>query len=292
MRDVTVQRPEVYLLLCCFKSVWILGNKELKLPPGQCWLPPALQLRRIKGSRESVPGDAAYRDFQKSCCCPRSSFNPVRAQLWAHLALPNRAENASFPSETLRQGAQVKWRDRSVQCCSGTWARILPWASTDMYRPHRHSSAIHILKPGTRKRLMLQEPLSPLAMWWHCSVYVSPPYLPVPKAPSFVSIPAFRSASWGNVAAHSWICSLIQLCHPPQKTNAPFGWISHRDLCWIKAITWLLASQRSRTPLTPHVWPLTAYFRHTSISASSPATDHNGGLKQTVQRLGRRKGLL
>lgn len=33
------------------------------------------------------------------------------------------------------------------------------------------------------------------------------------------------------------------------------------------------------------------YFRHTSISANSPATEHNGGLKQTVQRAGRSKGL-
>ena len=33
------------------------------------------------------------------------------------------------------------------------------------------------------------------------------------------------------------------------------------------------------------------YFRHTSISANSPAAEHNGGLKQTVQRAGRRKGL-
>lgn len=40
-------------------------------------------------------------------------------------------------------------------------------------------------------------------------------------------------------------------------------------------------------------WSFTVwwYFRHTSISASSPATEHNGGLEQTVQRVGRRKGL-
>lgn len=37
----------------------ILGNEELKLPLGQCWPPPAQQPRRTKGSRESVPGDAA-----------------------------------------------------------------------------------------------------------------------------------------------------------------------------------------------------------------------------------------
>jgi len=33
------------------------------------------------------------------------------------------------------------------------------------------------------------------------------------------------------------------------------------------------------------------HFRHTSTSAHSPATQHDGGLKQTVQRGGRRKGL-
>lgn len=82
--------------------------------------------RRIKGSRESVPGDAAYSSFQKSCCCPSPSFNPHRAQLWAHLVLPNRAENVSFPNETLQQGAQAKWRNRSVQRCCNTWARIYP----------------------------------------------------------------------------------------------------------------------------------------------------------------------
>lgn len=103
----------------------ILGNEELKLPLGQCWPPPAQQPRRTKGSRESVPGDEAYRSFQ-SCCCPRPPFNPLRAQLWAHLALSNRAENVSFPNETLQQGAQAKWRDRSIQCCCNTWAWIYP----------------------------------------------------------------------------------------------------------------------------------------------------------------------
>lgn len=108
-------------------------------------------------------------------------------------------------------------------------------------------------KTATRKRLMLQEPLSPLAMWWHCSVYVSPSSPPAPKPPSLVSIQEFRSASRGNVAA---AVRVVPSPNPPQKTNAPFGCISHRDLCWIKAVTRLLASQRSRTPLTPQAWPL------------------------------------
>lgn len=107
---------------------------------------------------------------------------------------------------------------------------------------------------------MHQKPHSPLTLWWHCSVCVSPCPLPAPTTPSFVSIRAFRTAWWSNTVARSWICSLIQLCHPPQHTNAPFGSISHRDFCWIKAITWPPASHRSsakmatksRTPLTLH----------------------------------------
>lgn len=128
------------------------------------------------------------------------------------------------------------------------------WASTDSYRPHRHSSAIHILKPGIRKRLMLPELPSTLTLWWHGSVYINPSSLPAPKASSFGSTSAFVSAPQGNTVAQVDLFPHLTL--PPTTTNVPFDCMSRRDLCWIKATTWLLASQRSRAPLTPQVRPL------------------------------------
>lgn len=152
------------------------------------------------------------------------------AQLRDHLPWPNRGLRMRpfLAKNSSSEHKQNEGMGLSVQRCFNTWADS-PWTSSDISSPHRHTSAIHILNPGTRERLTHQEPHSPLTLWWYCSVCVSSCSLPAPTTPSFVSIRAFRMAWWSNTVAHSWICSLIQLCHPPQHTNAPFGSITHRD---------------------------------------------------------------
>lgn len=127
----------------------------------------------------------------------------------------------------------------------------------------------------------------------------SPP--PAPMTPSSVSIPAFRPARWG------WICSSsnsathhsMQLLLLTASATEIFRGLkqSHGpQLLAGAAPKWqgraeLLSPYTTDMPAQPFVmwW----YFRHIPTSASSSATEHDGGLKQTAEKTGvrGRKGL-
>lgn len=73
MKDVTLYKGASGLFAAvCLDTVWILGNKELKLPSGQCCTASCTAAEEDQGRRESLPGDAACRVLSEILLLPEA----------------------------------------------------------------------------------------------------------------------------------------------------------------------------------------------------------------------------
>lgn len=145
---------------------------------------------------------------------------------------------------------------------------------------HPHPQARHQGETHAPRASLSTDPVPTLLTLW------SPSSHPAPTAPSFASISAFRTTRGGNtVVAHSGFIpsSNSDTHHSTQMlltASATEVFAGLKQACDSRFLTAAPKWQQRAELLSPYsrgvpAPPFTMYVRHTSISANSPATEHN-----------------